>query len=196
MNDIGITTVATTHDKISLIHFPPRSNSNNNSNNNNKNKTILCIHGSYSDARIFNYIGTQLSENGINVYSMDLLGHGKSDGIPGDLDFNNCLASINEVVKSIKGEGNSQIFILAHSIGCTFALWFVHDYKDSIDGLILMAPHIRVSSVKNRSVAEPDLLYLLYLIFRRLLTPKTLVKMTNLFPKLIDIGEELSQMAA
>ena len=136
----------------------------------------------------FNYIGTQLSENGFNVYSMDLLGHGKSDGMIGDLNFGDCLASINEVIKKIKG--GSQIFILAHSIGCTFALWFVHNYKGSVDGLILMAPYIRISSVKKRSVAEPNLLYFLYLIFRRLLTPKTLVKMTDLFPKLIDIGGE------
>lgn len=187
--------MATTHGKISLIHFPALGS------NNNENKTILCIHGSYSDARIFNYIGTQLSANGINVYSMDLLGHGKSDGRPGDPNFDNCLLSINQVIKSIrekekeKGKGDSQIFILAHSIGCTFALWYAHKYRDSIDGLIVMAPYIRVSSVKKRGVAEPNLLYFLYLVFRRLLTPKTLVKMTDLFPKLIDIGgEELTQM--
>lgn len=170
--------------KINLIHFPPAHDNN---------KTVLCIHGSYSDARIFDYVGTQLSENGFNVYSMDLLGHGKSDGKVGDLNFGNCLASINEVIKKIKR--GSQIFILAHSIGCTFALWYVHNYKRSVDGLILMAPYIRVSSVKKRSVAEPEFLYFLYLIFRRFLTPKTLVKMTDLFPKLIDIGgEELLQM--
>lgn len=170
--------------KINLIHFPPAQDNN---------KTVLCIHGSYSDARIFDYVGTQLSENGFNVYSMDLLGHGKSDGKVGDLNFGNCLASINEVIKKIKR--GSQIFILAHSIGCTFALWYVHNYKRSVDGLILMAPYIRVSSVKKRSVAEPEFLYFLYLIFRRFLTPKTLVKMTDLFPKLIDIGgEELLQM--
>jgi pimeloyl-ACP methyl ester carboxylesterase len=58
-----------------------------------------------------------------------------------------------------------------------------------------MAPYIRVGVVKKRSVAEPTFLNFLYLIFRRFLTPKTLVKMTDLFPKLIDIGgEELLQM--
>jgi pimeloyl-ACP methyl ester carboxylesterase len=176
--------VITSCGKINLIHFPS---------GHDNNKTVLCIHGSYSDARIFNYVGTQLSENGFNVYSMDLLGHGESDGKVGDLNFGNCLASINEVIKKIKR--GSQIFILAHSIGCTFALWYVHRYKGYVDGLILMAPYIRVSSVKKRSVAEPTFLYFLYLIFRRFLTPKTLVKMTDLFPKLIDIGgEELLQM--
>ncbi|MGC2573886.1 MAG: alpha/beta fold hydrolase [Candidatus Nitrosopolaris sp.] len=169
---------------INLIKFPSVHESN---------KTVLCIHGSYSDARIFNYVGTQLSAYGLNVYSMDLLGHGKSDGPIGDLDFGDCLASINEVIEKIKGE--SQIFILAHSIGCTFALWYVHNYKRAVDGLILMAPYIRVRSVKKRSVAEPEFLHLLYLIFRRVLTPKTLVKMTDLFPELLDIGgEELLQM--
>ena len=62
--------IRTTNGNINLIHFPSVGNDN--------NKTVLCIHGSYSDARIFNYIGAQLSENGFNVYSMDLLGHGKS----------------------------------------------------------------------------------------------------------------------
>ena len=114
--------MTTSRGNINLIHFPSVHDNN---------KTILCIHGSYSDARIFNYIGTQLSENGFNVYSMDLLGHGKSDGMIGDLNFGDCLASINEVIEKIKG--GSQIFILAHSIGCTFALWYVHNYKGSVD---------------------------------------------------------------
>ena len=45
---------------------------------------------------------------------MDLLGHGKSDGTPGDMDFDDCLSSINEVIEKIKG--TTRIFILAHSI--------------------------------------------------------------------------------
>ncbi len=177
--------IRTTNGNINLIHFPSVGNDN--------NKTVLCIHGSYSDARIFNYIGAQLSENGFNVYSMDLLGHGKSDGNIGDLNFNDCLSSINEVIRKIRG--SSQVYVLAHSIGCTFALWYVHDYKGYLDGLILMAPYIRISSIKKRSVAEPNFFNFLYLFLRRLTTPKTLVKMTDLFPALKEIGgEEISHM--
>ena len=119
---------------------------------------------------------------------MDLLGHGKSDGVTGDLDFDDCLSSINEVIKKIKG--SSKVFILSHSIGCTFALWYAHNYKKFADGLILMSPYIRVSSVKKRSAAEPGLFYFMYLVLRRLLTPKSLVKMTNVFPQLSKIGGE------
>ena len=157
------------------------------------NCTVLCIHGSYSDARIFKYVATRLSENGFNVYSMDLPGHGKSDGERGDLNFDACLRSINEIIRKIRGD--SKLFILAHSIGCTFALWYAYIFKECVNGLILMAPYIRVKSVKKRSAAEPSILYFLYLIFRRLLTPKTRVSITKVLPQLINIGgEELSQM--
>jgi alpha-beta hydrolase superfamily lysophospholipase len=79
--------IATSSGNINVIYFPSVSNSN----NNNK-KTILCIQGSYSDARIFNYVAAQLSENGFDVYSMDLLGHGKCDGKRDDMDFDDCLS--------------------------------------------------------------------------------------------------------
>jgi pimeloyl-ACP methyl ester carboxylesterase len=133
-------------------------------------------------------MGCQLAEDGFDVYSMDLLGHGKSDGISGDMDFDDCLSSINEVIEKIKG--TTRIFILAHSIGCTFALWYAHNFKGFVDGLILMAPYIRISGVRKRSDAEPGIFYFLYLIARRLLTPKYLVKMTEVLPQLNKIGGE------
>lgn len=177
--------MTTSHGNINLIHFPSVGNNN--------QKTILCIHGIYSDARIFNYTGTQLSENGFDVYSMDLLGHGKSDGMIGDTNFNDCLSAINEVITKIKG--GSQVFMLAHSIGCTFALWYLHNHKGSLDGLFLMAPYMRISSTKKNGAADPDFFNFLYLILRRVITPKTLVKMTELFPQLEEIGgEEVSHM--
>lgn len=64
------TIINTSLGNINLIHFMPSSslalengfNDNNSSNSNDRitPTTILWIHGSYSDARIFNYIGTQL----------------------------------------------------------------------------------------------------------------------------------------
>ncbi|HKX81762.1 MAG TPA: alpha/beta hydrolase, partial [Nitrososphaera sp.] len=49
--------------------------------------SILCIHGLFCDASIFSYAAGKLSGMGFNVHSMDLPGHGKSYGPPGDLDF-------------------------------------------------------------------------------------------------------------
>ena len=176
--------IATSCGHVNVIHFPSVKFSN---------KSILCIHGSYCDARIFNYIASRLSENGFNVYSMDLLGHGKSDGPKGDPNFDDCLTSINEVIKELRG--SSQMFILGHSLGCTFALWYAHNFKNSINGVIVMAPYVRIRSLKKRSIVEPSLLYLSYLFLRKMLTPNRLVKLTDILPRLIVTGgEEMNQL--
>src|SRR5919204_4572130 len=89
---------------------------------------VLCIHGICCDARIFGYIGAKLSQAGYDVYSMDLPGYGESDGRRGDLNFDACLRSIDSVVAELRKK-SSKVFILAHSFGSTFALWYSYLFK-------------------------------------------------------------------
>ena len=113
-------------------------------------KVILCIHGAHSDARIFNYLGNQLSESGFNIYSLDLLGHGQSDGPIGDSNFEDCLSSINQVIKTIRQrQNNIPVYLLGHSFGCTYVLWYAHEFGSTVDGLILMAPYLRIKGLKR-----------------------------------------------
>jgi alpha-beta hydrolase superfamily lysophospholipase len=56
-------------------------------------------------------------------------------------------------------QSNIKIFILGHSLGCTFTLWYIHNFKDYVNGVILMAPYFRISTVKKRSEVEPSNLY-------------------------------------
>lgn len=153
---------------------------------------ILCIHGFCCDARIFGYAGTRLSQAGYNVYSADLPGHGKSDGPRGDLDFDVCLKSINQIVTELK-KRSSRVFILAHSMGSTFALWYAHSF-DSIDGLILMAPYIRIKGIK-RSDAEPSPSTFVRLLLGRIFTPYKLVSVAKILPGYVKIGgSQLARM--
>jgi alpha-beta hydrolase superfamily lysophospholipase len=156
------------------------------------NDTILCIHGTPSDARIFNYVGAKLSQAGYNVMSMDLPGHGSSEGQRGDLDFEKCLQSINQIVVDIKKK--SRVFIMAHSMGSTFALWYAHLFKNSIDGLIILCPYIRIAKIK-RSDADPSVSTFLYLLLRRIFTPQSTVDFTRVVPKYVEAsGEEFAKM--
>lgn len=174
----------TNNGRINIINYPSSKPAD---------KTVLCIHGFCSDARIFNYIATQLSQRGFNVQSIDLLGHGKSDGSKGDTNFDKCLESINELIK--KAKLHSKVFVLAHSIGCTYALWHAHNFKNSVDGLILLSPYIRIKHIKKRSEIEPSLPIFFYLFLRRLLTPKNKVKITSVLKNFVKVGgEEISQM--
>ncbi len=143
--------------------------------------TLLCIHGFFCDARIFTYVGTKLSATGYNVVSIDLPGHGQSDGKKGDVNFDLCIKSIHQIVEQLK-KRSDRVFIVAHSVGCIFALWYAHVYKASVDGLILLSPSIRVPNIKKRYDAEPSSLKVLLLFFARLFMPNKHVDIMEAFP--------------
>lgn len=153
---------------------------------NHNARAVLCIHGFCCDSRIFNYISKALAAAGYDVYSIDLPGHGLSEGRRGDLDFESCLQSIDVIVSEIK-KRSSEIFVLAHSMGSTFALWYAHHFKNSVDGLILLAPYIRIPGIK-RSDAEPSPGAFLYLLIGRIFSPKKLVDIRKLLPGYVKIG--------
>ena len=146
---------------------------------------VLCIHGFPCDARIFAYAGAKLSQAGYNVFSMDLPGHGKSDGQRGDLNFDACLKSMNQIIVELKKK-SPRVFILAHSMGSTFALWYAHLYN-SVDGLILMAPYVRIGGIK-RSDAEPRPLAFIRLFLGRLFVPYRRVSVAKILPGYVNIG--------
>jgi alpha-beta hydrolase superfamily lysophospholipase len=147
---------------------------------------ILCIHGFCCSAAIFEYAGRILSEAGYDIYSIDLPGHGRSSGTRGDMDFEVCLQSINQIVSEIKKK-SSRVFILAHSMGSTFALWYAHLFRKSVDGLILLSPYIRIKGIK-RSEAEPSPMAFIYLLLGRLFSQGNRVDIRKVLPGYIRIG--------
>jgi acylglycerol lipase len=156
--------------------------------------TLLCIHGFFCDARIFAYIGSKLSIQGYNVISIDLPGHGKSDGKSGDVDFDACIRSLHQIVNQLK-ERSTRVFIVAHSVGCIFALWYAHLFESSIDGLVLLSPAVRVPDMKKRFDAEPNALKFLLLLFARIVFPNKVVDITDAFPAHVKAGgEEIAWM--
>ena len=149
--------------------------------------TLLCLHGFCCDARIFTYAGSKLSSLGYDVVSIDLPGHGMSDGKKGDLDFETCIKSIHQIITQLK-KTSQKVFILSHSMGCIFALWYAHLFEASIDGLILLAPFVRTPNVKKRYDAEPNSLQLLLMILARIFTPNKCVNVNERFPKYVKAG--------
>jgi pimeloyl-ACP methyl ester carboxylesterase len=149
--------------------------------------TLLCIHGFCCDARVFTYAGSKLSSMGYNVVSIDLPGHSMSDGKRGDLNFDTCLKSIHQIITQLK-KTSERVFIISHSMGCIFALWYAHLFKASIDGLILLSPFLRVPNMKKRFDAEPNSLELLLMSFARTFTPYKGVNITKAFPKYVKAG--------
>ena len=151
--------------------------------------TLLCIHGFLCDARVFAYVGSKLSIENYNVVSIDLPGHGMSDGKVGNLDFDTCIKSIHQIVQQLKGK-SGKVYIVAHSVGCILALWYAHLFGDSIDGLILFSPSVRVPKMKKRFDADPNALELFLLFFARIIMPSKLVDISKAFPTHLKAGGE------
>jgi alpha-beta hydrolase superfamily lysophospholipase len=149
-------------------------------------RAVLCIHGFCCDSRIFNYAAAKLNDAGYDVHCIDLPGHGMSEGLRGDLDFEEALKSISIIISEIRKK-SSKIFILAHSMGSTFALWYVHNFRSTVDGMILLSPYIRIPGIK-RSDAEPSAGAFLYLLLGRIIFPKKRVDIRKVLPGYARIG--------
>jgi pimeloyl-ACP methyl ester carboxylesterase len=123
-----------------------------------------------------------------------LPGHSMSDGERGDLDFDACIKSIHQIITQLK-KRSTRVFILSHSMGCIFALWYAHLFKASIDGLILLSPFLRVRNMKRRYDAEPSALKLFLLFFARIFTPNKRLNIIEAFPAYVMAGgDELAWM--
>ncbi|MEM2856634.1 MAG: alpha/beta hydrolase [Candidatus Nitrosocaldaceae archaeon] len=93
-----------------------------------KKATLLCIHGILSDSNIFhNFV--HLTQY-IDVYSIDLPGHGLSQGEKGNVRFDDVLVSLHEFI------GNREFFLLCFSLSTIYGIHYTAKYNN-IKGLIL-----------------------------------------------------------
>jgi len=121
-------------------HWKPASKSD---------KAVVCIHGFGGHSGGFKPLGESLAAYGIDVYGLDLRGFGnsKEKDLPrGDTkDFKRHMQDLNEAVTLIRR--NSQcwkLYVLGHSLGALYVLWYGAKYPASSDGLILAAPAVQV----------------------------------------------------
>lgn len=177
--------IPTSYGTINLLYFPSSIPTD---------KKLFCIHGYCCDARIFTYIGEELSKRGYDVYSIDLFGHGQSDGPRGDLDFHKTIKALHEIISSVRGK--SRVFLLGHSLGCTYAMWYLHNYGNDIDGVILMAMYVRIEGMKYAGDALPSVGKFLWFYILRHLVPKMRVSATKVVQDSILNTKEVQHMIA
>ena len=101
-----------------------------------KNKhTIILLHGSGQSHVVWSLTDQYLSDEGYNVFALDLPGHGNSEGA--SLKSIEDMADwLNKVVQVI---GIKDLTILGHSQGCLVALEYVNKFPDNIKNLIFVA---------------------------------------------------------
>tara|TARA_B100000579_G_scaffold80666_1_gene62808 strand:- start:2163 stop:2894 length:732 start_codon:yes stop_codon:yes gene_type:complete len=100
-----------------------------------KKPTILLMHGSGLSHIVWSLHEQFYTSQGFNVLSIDLPGHGNSDGpsLKSIEDISNWVKKLMEKVKV------SKISLVGHSQGCLVGIDFASRYPDLIDKLVLVA---------------------------------------------------------
>ena len=140
-------------------------------------KTLVCIHGLGGHSGGFIGIGRSLAAFGIEVWGLDLRGFGnsKEPDLPrGDTrDFKRHLQDLNEAVNLIRASSQSQkLFMLGHSLGGLYVLWYAAKFPDSSEGLIIAAPAIEV----KQKMTQQDREKFPFLVAN---APETMIESTN-----------------
>ena len=119
-------------------------------------KLVICIHGLGGCSGCFKRIGFNLASTGLDVWGFDLRGFGNSkepDTPRGDTkNFKRHMQDLDEAVQAIRSRSNYQkTYVLGHSLGGLYTLWYGATYPESVNGLVLAAP-----SVENKPIMTPE----------------------------------------
>jgi alpha-beta hydrolase superfamily lysophospholipase len=107
---------------------------------------LLIVHGLNEHSGRYDYFSNFFVNEGFAVYSMDLVGHGKSDGTRAFVkDFVNYIDDINLYLDKIKQlQPGSPIFLIGHSMGGLIGALLLIDYPDQFAGAVLSGSIVQV----------------------------------------------------
>ena len=104
---------------------------------------VVCVvHGLGDHAGRFEHVGRALSARGLAVHSLDLPGHGRSEGPRGHIrgwsEFHDALAVL---IARVHGDGDPRpLGLLGHSMGALVALDWALENPSRVRALVLSAP--------------------------------------------------------
>ena len=135
--------------------YPAYYNEFEDSNKCNKIKGVVYLmHGLYEHSSLLSYTAKILSNSGYDVLSMDLRGHGRSDGIRGLLETKDAI--IKDYIDFIDNtiidyNKNTKKFLFGYSLGGLMCNIISNIHKKNIfNGNILIAPALDSKSIPSK----------------------------------------------
>lgn len=103
---------------------------------------VVIVHGAGEHSGRYQHVAQRLVAEGYAVYALDHRGHGRSDGPRALIDrLDRAVADIDGVVMMARGaHPELPVFMLAHSMGGTFAVQYALAHQQHLAGLILSGP--------------------------------------------------------
>jgi alpha-beta hydrolase superfamily lysophospholipase len=111
----------------------------------NSKAVVVLIHGLGEHCQRYEHLAADLNQAGYSLSSMDLPGHGKSDGIRGHIDsfevFEKAVLELYSRTK--KSHPDTPIFLLGHSMGGLIAAQLLLNHQDKFQGAMLSGAAIQ-----------------------------------------------------
>lgn len=118
----------------------------------NSHAVMTLIHGFGEHCGRYDHMAAHLTKNGVAVLSMDLRGHGKTEGKRGGVDsFSELISDVGLLIdKARKLYPNSAQYLFGHSMGGGIVLQYGLTQSTPLDGYLVSAPLLRpAKSVSN-----------------------------------------------
>lgn len=109
---------------------------------------LVFIHGFASGPSVFRQMAPALAEHGFDCRVLRLPGFGEPMERMGGVGESDWRRAVADEVAHAGGEGK-RVWLIGHSMGGTLALDYALSNPDRIEGLILLAPMIEVSSRRS-----------------------------------------------
>lgn len=104
---------------------------------------LIVVHGLSDHSGRFEVFGQRMAANGINVYALDLRGHGQSEGRRGHAHrFDAFLQDVERFRREVEciTAGARPLFIFGHSMGGLITLRYIEEYDVPLRGAIVTSP--------------------------------------------------------
>jgi alpha-beta hydrolase superfamily lysophospholipase len=105
---------------------------------------IFLIHGYFDHSGYLSNLISFLTKQNFIVISIDLPGHGLSDGERYSIDdFTNYAYCLYEIINYYKSSYTIPFYIIGHSAGCSVIYEYINNYNYNFEKIIFAAPLIR-----------------------------------------------------
>jgi alpha-beta hydrolase superfamily lysophospholipase len=122
---------------------------------------VVIVHGLGEHSGRYAHVAKVFNENGIQVFSFDQRGHGKSEGPRGHTPSGEQL--MYDVVKAINVaketfEPDLPVFLYGHSLGALEVLYFGATIQENLKGIIATSPPLDLSSTPKSKITLAKLM--------------------------------------
>jgi acylglycerol lipase len=114
---------------------------------------LVVVHGIAEHSGRYSNLVNYFVPKGYAVYSFDLRGHGKSEGIRSYVErFSYYLDDLKTFYDKVRDENkNAKIFMVGHSMGSTIAIDYTIEHQSELNGLIVSGTTLKAGASINKA---------------------------------------------